>query len=50
MILRDGKLQVHQAIELIPGDLVFIKSGDKVPADMRLVHCTDLKVSALGLL
>lgn len=47
MVLRDGRLQVHQASELVPGDLVLVRSGDKVPADMRLVHCDELKVKIL---
>lgn len=29
------------AIELLPGDICFLKSGDRVPADVRILACTD---------
>ncbi|KAJ3416269.1 hypothetical protein HDV05_002559 [Chytridiales sp. JEL 0842] len=43
-VIRDGKQELISAKELVLGDLVFIRMGDKVPADIYLVHCTDLKV------
>mmetsp|Transcript_25532 Transcript_25532/g.58965 ORF Transcript_25532/g.58965 Transcript_25532/m.58965 type:complete len:1036 (+) Transcript_25532:106-3213(+) len=35
--LRDGEWQRLEASELVPGDVVEVKVGDKVPADMRLI-------------
>lgn len=32
------------ARELVPGDVVLIKSGDRIPADCRLVQAADLFV------
>lgn len=32
------------ARELVPGDVVLVKSGDRVPADCRLVQAADLFV------
>jgi len=26
---------------LVPGDIVFLQSGDRIPADVRILHCTD---------
>lgn len=26
---------------LVPGDVVFLRAGDRVPADVRIIHCTD---------
>ena len=33
------------ASELVPGDLVRLYIGDRVPADMRIIECSDLKVN-----
>lgn len=44
VVLRDGKQQTIPAVELVPGDIVVLKSGDKIPADLRLVRCKDLQV------
>ncbi len=47
--IRGGrKLQLHSA-ELVPGDLVVLQSGDKVPADVRLIECRDLQVDESAL-
>ncbi len=43
-VIRDGKKQTIEAEELVPGDIVMLKSGDKVPADLRLVKSKDLRV------
>ncbi|XP_069822436.1 calcium-transporting ATPase type 2C member 2 [Dendropsophus ebraccatus] len=42
--IRDGKLQHLLARELVPGDVVCLTVGDRVPADIRLVETTDLLV------
>ncbi|KAJ3413027.1 hypothetical protein HDV05_008618 [Chytridiales sp. JEL 0842] len=43
-ILRDGqKIQVS-ADMLVPGDIVYLKSGDRVPADLRLVSINNLQI------
>ena len=36
-VLRDGRRQAVAAESLVPGDLVWVESGDKVPADLRLM-------------
>jgi len=36
-VMRDGKLTVIPAVELVPGDLVKVEGGDCVPADLRIV-------------
>ncbi|WP_051301450.1 cation-translocating P-type ATPase [Actinomadura rifamycini] len=36
-VVRDGRRRSVEATELVPGDLVAIEEGDKVPADARLV-------------
>ncbi|NWW35672.1 AT2C2 ATPase, partial [Panurus biarmicus] len=42
--LREGKLQHLLARELVPGDIIYLSVGDRVPADLRLLEATDLLV------
>ena len=37
IVLRDGKQITVPAAELVPGDLVHIAMGQKVPADVKLI-------------
>ncbi|HDH11259.1 MAG TPA: HAD family hydrolase, partial [Nitrospirae bacterium] len=48
-VLRAGEKQRISAEELVPGDVVLLQSGDKVPADMRLIHVRDLQVDESAL-
>jgi len=43
-VLRGGELHHVQSTELVPGDVVVLQSGDKVPADLRLFRCRDLQI------
>lgn len=36
-VLRDGQMKTIPARELVPGDIVEVRVGDKIPADMRLL-------------
>ena len=49
MVLRDGKKINIEAEKLVPGDVVFLQSGDKVPADMRIFQSKDLRVEEASL-
>jgi magnesium-transporting ATPase (P-type) len=44
VVLRDGKRQSIPAEQVVPGDIVFLQSGDKVPADLRLFKIKNLQV------
>ena len=48
-VLRDGKWQEIDAVNLVVGDVVQLQSGDKVPADVRLLRCRDLQVDESAL-
>lgn len=48
-VLRDGRKQDVPARELVPGDIVFLVSGNKVPADLRLLQSRDLQVDESAL-
>jgi calcium-translocating P-type ATPase len=42
--VREGKPRRLPVADLVPGDLVALEAGDKVPADLRLVHARGLRV------
>lgn len=48
-VVRDGHKGNVPAAELVPGDVVLLQSGDKVPADLRLVRVWDLRVAEAAL-
>jgi len=48
-VLRDGKRCAIPAEELAPGDIVFLQSGDKVPADLRLLDVKNLRIDESAL-
>ncbi|MFH0791648.1 MAG: HAD-IC family P-type ATPase [bacterium] len=43
-ILRDGKEFIIPDIEVMPGDIVVLQEGEKVPADARIIFSNTLKV------
>ena len=43
-VLRAGARRRISSAEVVPGDLIFLQSGDKVPADMRLIELRDLQI------
>jgi Ca2+-transporting ATPase len=47
--IRDGKLQVLQSRELVPGDVVVLETGDYIPADLRIVEAINLKTQEASL-
>ncbi len=48
-VLRSGEKQRINAQLLVPGDIVLLQSGDKVPADMRLLQSRELQVDESAL-
>jgi cation-transporting ATPase F len=48
-VLRQGEKKRIPATELVPGDVVLLASGDKVPADMRLLAVRDIKIDESAL-
>ncbi len=48
-VLRDGTRDLISAELLVPGDVVFLQSGDRVPADLRLINVKELRVEEAAL-
>ena len=42
-VIRNGKLEVVPAKELVPGDVVVLDTGDYIPADLRVIEAANLK-------
>jgi len=47
--VRDGRPESFEAKYLVPGDLVSLQIGDRIPADLRLVSCVDFAVDESSL-
>ncbi len=43
-VLRDGRRRSVEAAALVPGDIVLLEAGDKVPADLRLIQARGLRL------
>lgn len=43
-VLRDGKITQLPAEKLVRGDIVEVISGEKIPADLRIIKSTEMKV------
>ncbi|MBT8361088.1 MAG: HAD-IC family P-type ATPase, partial [Deltaproteobacteria bacterium] len=44
IVLRDGQKVSVPVENLVPGDVVYLHSGDKVPADLRIFQSKDLRI------
>ena len=49
MVLRDGRQVTIEAEALVPGDIVLLQSGDKVPADLRMTRVKGLQIQESAL-
>ena len=48
-VIRGGRKTRIDSVGIVPGDVVLLQSGDKVPADLRLVRCRDLQIAEAAL-
>ncbi len=44
-VQRDGKVGVLPARQIVPGDILLLETGERVPADARLIEVSNLKVN-----
>src|SRR5499426_431976 len=47
--LRSGETRMIPAEQLVPGDIVLLESGDKIPADLRLIETKNLRTEEAAL-
>jgi len=48
-VYRDGELTELPQLELVPGDILYLEEGDKVPADVRIIESFDLRTNDFSL-
>ncbi len=48
-VRRDGATRETSAVDLVPGDILLLEVGNKVPADGRLIECVNVKVQEAAL-
>ncbi|OGO21028.1 MAG: hypothetical protein A2144_11000 [Chloroflexi bacterium RBG_16_50_9] len=48
-VMRDGKVKQIATRELVPGDVVLLEGGDRVPADLRLFSIKNLRIDEAAL-
>ena len=48
-VIRDNTIQTIVTEELVVGDIILVEAGDSVPADARIIECSNLKVEEAAL-
>eukprot|EP00344_Euplotes_crassus_P005805 CAMPEP_0196998080 /NCGR_PEP_ID=MMETSP1380-20130617/3549_1 /TAXON_ID=5936 /ORGANISM="Euplotes crassus, Strain CT5" /LENGTH=1183 /DNA_ID=CAMNT_0042414523 /DNA_START=32 /DNA_END=3583 /DNA_ORIENTATION=- len=49
LVIRDGAESSIEASKLVPGDVIKVKGGENIPADIRVVECHEMKVNNASL-
>lgn len=48
-VVRDGQASRRDSRDLVPGDVILLEAGEKVPADLRLTHARELRIDESSL-
>lgn len=48
-VYRDGKLKQIDAKNLVPGDVIYVQEGDRIPADARIIDISNLRTNEASL-
>ena len=43
-VVREGKTELVDAAKIVVGDLIEVRMGDRIPADIRIVSSDEMKV------
>ena len=49
VVRREGRAEAIEAKELVRGDIVIVKGGDNIPADLRIIEANEMKVNNASL-
>lgn len=48
-VYRDNSLQTIDTKDLVVGDIIYVEAGDSIPADARIIECSNLKIEEAAL-
>ena len=48
-VIRNNSIQTIDANKLVVGDIIYVEAGDSIPADARIIECSNLKVEEAAL-
>ena len=48
-VIRDGKQLSIPSYDLVPGDIILIAEGERIPADARIIHTDNLQINEASL-
>ena len=48
-VRRDGQIQSASTVDLVPGDIVIVEAGDRIPADGRIITAVNLEIDEAAL-
>jgi Ca2+-transporting ATPase len=48
-VMRDGKITILADKDIVPGDVIVLQEGDKIPADARIISANALKADEASL-
>ena len=49
LVIRNGQKEQIESLELVPGDIITLETGDKIPADVRFLSTSNLHVDEASL-
>lgn len=49
IVIRDGAEHTISSVNLVPGDIIILNEGERIPADARIIHTDNLQVNESSL-
>jgi len=48
-VLREGNFKIVSSEDIVPGDIIILNPGDRIPADGRIIECQNLEINEMSL-